>query len=85
MKKFDEGVNGAFGLTATKLNKPCSKPPLNTVSKPDANQLPKALPKVLHKPVKHTNKKAFAATMADEAFRPSGERLPFKPSNLHVT
>ena len=29
-----------------KLLKPCTKPPLKTVSKPDANQLPKVLPKV---------------------------------------
>ena len=40
--------------------KPCSKPLLKTLSKPPANQLPKVLPKVLRKPVKHTNKKAFA-------------------------
>ena len=57
MKKCDEAWSERLGLLQT-LKQTVYQTPLNTVSKPPANQLPKALPKVLHKPVKNINKKA---------------------------
>ena len=65
----------AFGLPTTSYANrvpSLSQHPQQTTCKPVAQSFAQSL----RKPTRHTNKKAFAATMSDDVFFPSGERLP---------